>query len=225
MKEAKDAIVVENYEKATKLLKPNAEKGIAEAQFLLGYLYFTDADVSKEESLLWLQRSAQQNHADACYYLAHHCEQYDFGTPVDEQHWELLRKAAEFGSVEAQRDLGCYYAVGNEGLEKDEMESRKWYTLAAEKGHADAQYNLGLMWFNGEGGSKDIDKAIYWFTLSASHEYWEPMSINAAEILTDIYEIGLHRSHSNVELVSYWRKRVTEIEQLPHRSHPNWLYL
>lgn len=33
----------------------------------------------------------------------------------------------------------------------------------AEQGHADAQYNLGVMYRDGQGVKKDDTQAVYWF--------------------------------------------------------------
>jgi TPR repeat protein len=43
---------------------------------------------------------------------------------------------------------------------------REW-TLAAEQGHAFAQYNLGLMYDNGRGVLQDFKTAVKWYTLAA----------------------------------------------------------
>ena len=37
----------------------------------------------------------------------------------------------------------------------------------AEKGNSDVQYNLGLIYSNGEDVDKDLKEAIYWFKKSA----------------------------------------------------------
>ena len=42
------------------------------------------------------------------------------------------------------------YANGR-GVLKDDAEAVKWYRLAAEQGHADAQFYLGVMYANGPG--------------------------------------------------------------------------
>jgi len=42
-----------------------------------------------------------------------------------------------------------YY--NGEGVPQDYAVAMKWYRLAAEQGHAKAQYNLGVMYYNGEG--------------------------------------------------------------------------
>ena len=41
------------------------------------------------------------------------------------------------------------------------------YTRAAEEGDADAQYNLGVMYYKGQGLPQNIGTAVKWYTLSA----------------------------------------------------------
>jgi len=43
----------------------------------------------------------------------------------------------------------------------------KWFTLAAEQGHVDAQYNLGQIHRLGKGVPKNDKTAVKWFTLAA----------------------------------------------------------
>jgi hypothetical protein len=153
--QAKDAIEREDYDFASQLLRPLADAGDSEAQFLLGYLFFTSAEVPKDNSRQWLQRAAAQNHAEAIYHLACLGEQFDFGRPEDEARRAMLVQAAELGSTRAQRDLGCFYATGEDGFPKNEALGPLWYGRAAAQGHADAQYNYGSMLLYGEGGPAD----------------------------------------------------------------------
>ena len=44
----------------------------------------------------------------------------------------------------------------------------KWFRLAAEQGYARAQYNLGFMYYNGEGVPQDYVQAHMWWNLAAS---------------------------------------------------------
>ena len=44
----------------------------------------------------------------------------------------------------------------------------EWYQKAAAQGHADAQHNLGLMYWVGEGVSKNHVLAYAWLNLSAA---------------------------------------------------------
>jgi hypothetical protein len=50
---------------------------------------------------------------------------------------------------------------------KDYVEAVKWYRKAAEQGHAEAQYNLGCGYANGQGVGKDIVEAYAWFSMAA----------------------------------------------------------
>ena len=47
----------------------------------------------------------------------------------------------------------------------------KWYTLAAEQGTATAQFNLGLMYYKGQGVSQDYKTAVKWYTLAAEQGF------------------------------------------------------
>jgi hypothetical protein len=44
----------------------------------------------------------------------------------------------------------------------------KWFELAAQQNHAEAQYSLGVMYRTGQGVPIDKSKAYVWFNLSAA---------------------------------------------------------
>jgi TPR repeat protein len=50
---------------------------------------------------------------------------------------------------------------------KDYKESVRLYQLSAELGNAEAQYNLGLMYYNGQGVQKDYKESVRLYQLSA----------------------------------------------------------
>ena len=50
---------------------------------------------------------------------------------------------------------------------KDSAEAVRWFRLAAEKGHATAQYNLGIKYQTGDGVEKDSAEAAKWYLLAA----------------------------------------------------------
>src|SRR5690606_40942624 len=58
------------------------------------------------------------------------------------------------------------YKNGN-GVAKDYKKAVEWYQKAAEKGNADAQFNLGVMYKNGNGVAKDYKKAVEWYQKAA----------------------------------------------------------
>ncbi|WP_140414196.1 tetratricopeptide repeat protein, partial [Bathymodiolus platifrons methanotrophic gill symbiont] len=47
-------------------------------------------------------------------------------------------------------------------------EAVKWFSKAARQGHASAQYNLGLMYANGQGIPQDYVMAHKYFNIAAS---------------------------------------------------------
>ena len=55
---------------------------------------------------------------------------------------------------------------------QDDIESSKWFRLAAEQGNAVAQNNIGLNYVRGKGVVKDYSEAKKWFQLAA--EQGEP---------------------------------------------------
>ena len=69
-------------------------------------------------------------------------------TPVKEDPnkdiFEYWKKLSQTGDAEAQNNLGLMYYGGN-GTEKDEELALKYFQLAAEQGHADAQENFRLL--------------------------------------------------------------------------------
>jgi len=165
--QAKAAIEREDYTAVIDLLRPLACEGCTEAEFLMGYLFFTSAEVTKDESQAWLERAAAKDHPEALYHLSGLGQQIDFGPPEDETHGRLLIRAAELGLPQAQRDLGCFYAIGEGGFQQDQVLGRLWYGRAAAQGHADAQYNFGLMLLEGAGGPAEPDTGMEWVRRAA----------------------------------------------------------
>ena len=55
-----------------------------------------------------------------------------------------------------------------QGVPQDYEEAVKWYSRAAEKGHAYAQHNLGVMYATGQGVAKDYIEAHKWLNLAAA---------------------------------------------------------
>jgi len=51
---------------------------------------------------------------------------------------------------------------------QDYAQAVKWYRKAAEQGDADAQFNLALMYDNGQGVPQDYVQAHMWLNLAAA---------------------------------------------------------
>jgi TPR repeat protein len=64
--------------------------------------------------------------------------------------------------VNAQRELGAAYATGDWSGPKDLVEAARWYRLAAEKGNARSQCDLGFMLLLDEGEPKNTEEGLMW---------------------------------------------------------------
>jgi TPR repeat protein len=153
--------------------KKKAEAGDAKAQFNLGlryqkgvpYGFNKDAD----EAVKWYRLAADQGNAHAQYKLG---EMYDEGDGVPKDYAEAVkwfRLAAEQGLFTAISSLSFMYISKVEASAKDEAEIDKWYRKAAEQGDADAQFEVGLMYFFGRRVTKDLVQAHMWLNIAGAN--------------------------------------------------------
>ena len=56
-------------------------------------------------------------------------------------------------------------------MAQDYKEAVKWYRLAADQGDASAQFNLGVMYDNGQGVAQDYKEAVKWYRLAADQGF------------------------------------------------------
>lgn len=121
----------QNIETATlgeDLLLTAAEKEVAEAQLLLGELYYRNKDEGR--AYIWFQRSANNGDANAAYKLG-----IMFGMSgryVDAVKWFKL--AAEGGVAEAQLQYGILLQSGM-GIEKNQQLALYWFQKSANAGN------------------------------------------------------------------------------------------
>ena len=79
-----------------------------------------------------------------------------------------LIERAERGDALAQLRLGNALERGNLGVPQNFIEAARWYRLAAEQGVAEAQFNLALMYRDGQGVSKSALRAHIWLNIAQS---------------------------------------------------------
>lgn len=82
--------------------------------------------------------------------------------PYSEQDIADAQELAKLGDAEAQANLGIMLASRGEY-----QKAAYWYKQAAQAGVATAAYNLGTLYFNGEGFAQDYAQAYQWFQLAA----------------------------------------------------------
>ncbi len=111
-----------------------ANKGLAEAQFLAGKMFYLGENGSKDYSSasMWFKRAARQRHAKAEYGLAT-CYMNGDGLPVNyDQALMYMRASALRGYVPAQRKLAELYSKGVL-VEADSVEAKRWRDMSDGK--------------------------------------------------------------------------------------------
>jgi hypothetical protein len=201
LQKAQEAIIQRAYRRALDLLRPLAESGDAEAQFLYGLLYFKDRQQTKAQSVEWLERAAEQNHAEALYVLAvgvGRGDGYTFEAPTNARSRERLEQAAEQHSLPAVADLGHYYGRGMAGFPQDAHIASQW---AAWIDPADfrwlrpeAAYDLGVTLLDESNYPDDVERGVRLLGAAAhtAADINSPIALEAAKFLTTVFEEGLY---------------------------------
>jgi TPR repeat protein len=117
---------------------------------------------------------------------------------------EEVKSKAERGDAEAQCELGIrcwtYHPVHNQGTAKGgAAEAAKWYRKAADQGHAEAQYQLGDLYYSTVNGGEA--EAAKWYRKAADQGHAE-----AQYQLGDFYAEGTGVAKDEVEAIKWFRK-------------------
>ena len=161
--------VEKDSSKAKAWFDKSAAQGLALAQFNLGLLYLNGEDDQKDISMAmeWFGKAAEQGDARAQLFLGVCLEEKHAS---DEEIIAAYKKAADMGSDEAQCELGFWYCNGERGLEKNVAESNRWFLMAANNGHDEAQFQMGIKYDKGIGVRKNHKEALKWFKRASSKE-------------------------------------------------------
>ncbi|MBA4142376.1 MAG: sel1 repeat family protein [Nitrosospira sp.] len=124
-----------------------------------------------------------------------------------------LRKDAEAGDPKAQNGLGVMYYTGeavSKGasgkiLDNDPATAAAWFHRSAAQGYADAQFNLGLMYANGEGVPQDPVKAVELFQKAA-----EQGNVDAQNNLGVMYYAGEGVPKDDAKAREWFRKAAAQ---------------
>ena len=160
----------QDYATAIKWYRAAAEQGDADAQFNLGFMYHRAKARPEDyaQAIKWYRAAAEQGDVEA-QYTAGEMYRDSQGTPQD-----FLRAYAYFSVAAANGHSDAWSErdrlgrkLGPEAILKAQAlahglgyaehahlgaaEKNRPHQAAAEKGNADAQFNLGVMYANGEG--------------------------------------------------------------------------
>ena len=167
--ECGDGVPEDNAEAANWFRKA-ADQGDADAQWRLGECYANGAGVPEDnaEAANWYRKAADQGHCLALWQLG---ECYANGTGVPEDKAEAVkcyRKAVRQGY---EPFFFVIDSLGELGREVKE-EIAKMYRRKADQGEADAQWQLGDCYANGEGVPEDKAEAAKWYRKAADQGHY-----------------------------------------------------
>jgi TPR repeat protein len=138
--EGANAYNARNYTLALKEITPLAKAGNADAEHLLGLMYYMGRGVQRDykQAFAWHYKAAVKGKADAQYVVG---AMYYTGNAVPQDQKMAVtwfRKAAEQGHAEAQHALGLMYRYHVAGMPQDVVIAYMLWNLAAANGNANA---------------------------------------------------------------------------------------
>ena len=134
-----------NSLESVKWYRKAAERGDANAQYALGYMYANGKGVTKDEveAVNWYRKAAEQGDANAQYNLGYMYSNGKGVTKDDVEAVKWYRKAADRigGHALAQYALGYMYE-NVLGVKRNDIEAVKWYRRATAHGNENAKLAL-----------------------------------------------------------------------------------
>lgn len=121
-------------------------------------------------------------------------DRFDYATAL-----RLMRPFADQGNARAQYIVGRAYQFGGRGVPQDDAGAVLWFRNAAEQGHPDARFQLGVMYDNGRGVPQDHVEAVRWFRMAADQG-----DVVAQRILGLKYEFGEGVPQDDAEAVEWY---------------------
>ena len=159
-----DAYNKKDYATALREWKPLAEQGLADAQSNLGLMYDEGKGVPQNDktAVKWYRLAAKQGDADAQ-------EQVEkLQKKIAQLENEKKPKPAKQVAKKSPTPSSADFQKGLDAAQKGDFATalREWKPLA-EQGVAFAQYNLGVMYANGQGVPQNYKTAVKWYRLAA----------------------------------------------------------
>ena len=161
-----------NADEGASYVRKSASQGLTAAQYVLGHLYDTGEGVKADKALAkdLTQKAAQGGHRVAMYDLAVYY--------VD----EAETASANGQAAEAQAAMG---------------RAVQWFRKAGEFGMTDAQFNVAVLYDQGNGTPSDPAEAHYWYSIAGAAGDQESAS-RAQQIAADLPADMLQRSQSRI---------------------------
>lgn len=92
-----------------------------------------------------------------------------------------------------------------------------WYLKAAQQGNAEAQNNLGNMYFAGQGVKQDVEEALKWYIKSANQG-----NLNASNNLGNVYKKKNTKRLLNLSI--YWYRKAANSGHVDAQFNLGYMY-
>lgn len=182
----KEAYLSGNHARVLEIVRPRAEQGDAEAEFLMGGIYKDGSGVEAdaEKAFEWYRRSAEHGFATSQKIVA---MLYYKGEGVAQDVEEGLRwdrMAAGQGDAHDQFSLAMSLLTGLY-VPPDPVEAAEWFRKAAEQGDEQSQIMLGQLLAEGTDDEAKLAEAAVWLRKGA-----ESGDVDSAFLLGRAYYLG-----------------------------------
>ncbi|MEL6369800.1 MAG: tetratricopeptide repeat protein [Pseudomonadota bacterium] len=170
IKQAYDALVAKEFDRAFRLAEPMAERGHADAQHLAGYLLEKGLGTSQSlgRAFRLYKAAAAQANTDAMLALG---DMYLKGMAVEQDFGEAFKwfeKGADYQDPRAKSRLGALYADGL-GTKQDLVKAMALFDAAASENETEAIFAIGFAYLNGTGKPQDDQLASIYFKRAANN--------------------------------------------------------
>lgn len=201
-----------NPQRGLELLKRAAKHGNGDAYYLLGNLYFGNyggtSYVQKDDQKAfenWEKafelRSPDGGNNLAIAYI------YGIGCVKDvAKAISIYKQAVENGSGSSANSLYVYYAMGDDGVEKDEKLAKYYLFKAAELGNDWGCFKLGIQYYYGNDLVEQSNSQAFVYVKKAA----DMGLVDACKMIAYFYEegIGCHKDPEKAK--EYWDKTVVK---------------
>ena len=211
-----------NYETALNLfLSAIQNEESLDAYYYLGYMYINGlgTEIDEEESHFWFREGAIKGESWSQHAYGRQLIDGTGGIQDNIEGINWIKKSAYAGYIDAQYDLAVSYDLGLNGVIENKKDARYWYYQAAMQGDDEAQFYLGIMFMEGEGGIQDNIEGINWIEKSANAG-----NLDAMYQLGYIYKYGEYEISVSEEESIYWLKIASELGDIESQFQLGTLY-
>ena len=197
----------ENIGQALWMWRLAQDHGDPQAQALFEQAKVQYPELAKQIDEIFAKKQQAYKNADAALFMAQEYKSGEHIAQNDGRWLKWLEKSADLGNTQALYELYRLYMGGNSFVEPDEKRALKYLHLAAEKGLAQAQYEVGMRIYQNPKGDNGYQIAWQWLSMAADQGYPDA-----------IYMSGMMRlkglaGEKNPDVAAFAFKRAAELGQ------------